>query len=77
MKSSGDLGLPCLCHALTARINYGSHLLEGANDGKVGDHVDLIELLVHHEAEDAHHGGAAIVQLDGALGELGLLIKGV
>jgi hypothetical protein len=30
-----------------------------------------------HEAEDAHHGGTAVVELDGALGKLGLLIKGV
>ena len=30
-----------------------------------------------HEAEDAHHGGTAVVELDGALGELGLLIEGV
>eukprot|EP00566_Odontella_aurita_P036917 CAMPEP_0113574922 /NCGR_PEP_ID=MMETSP0015_2-20120614/27405_1 /TAXON_ID=2838 /ORGANISM="Odontella" /LENGTH=152 /DNA_ID=CAMNT_0000478091 /DNA_START=353 /DNA_END=808 /DNA_ORIENTATION=+ /assembly_acc=CAM_ASM_000160 len=55
----------------------GNHLLEGANDGEVGDHVDLAQLLVHHEAEDAHHGGAAVVQLNGALGELGLLVKSV
>eukprot|EP00566_Odontella_aurita_P034533 CAMPEP_0113547028 /NCGR_PEP_ID=MMETSP0015_2-20120614/12128_1 /TAXON_ID=2838 /ORGANISM="Odontella" /LENGTH=35 /DNA_ID=CAMNT_0000447537 /DNA_START=56 /DNA_END=159 /DNA_ORIENTATION=- /assembly_acc=CAM_ASM_000160 len=34
----------------------GNHLLEGTNDGEVGDHVDLAQLLVHHEAEDAHHG---------------------
>ena len=30
-----------------------------------------------HEAEDAHHGGTAVVELDGALGALGLLIEGV
>jgi len=52
-------------------------LLKGANDGEVSDHADLVELLVDHEAEDAHHGGTAVVELDGALAELGLLIKGV
>eukprot|EP01083_Nonionella_stella_P271423 919680_1 len=35
------------------------------------------ELLVNHEAKDTHHGSTAIVQLNGALGELSLLIKGV
>ncbi len=34
-------------------------------------------MLVDHKSEDAHHGGAAVVQLDGALGQLGLLIEGV
>ena len=53
------------------------NLGEGANDGEVGDHVDLSELLVDHEAEDAHHGGAAVVELDSTLEGLGLLIEGV
>eukprot|EP01083_Nonionella_stella_P026581 73208_1 len=35
------------------------------------------ELLVNHEAKDTHHSSTAIVQLNGALGELSLLIKGV
>ena len=30
------------------------------------------ELLVHHEGEDAHLGRAAVVELDGALGLLGV-----
>lgn len=30
-----------------------------------------------HKSEDAHHGGTAVVELDGTLGELGLLIEGV
>ena len=54
-----------------------ANLLEDTDDGEVGNHVDLVELLVDHEAEDAHHGGTAVVELDGALGELGLLIEGV
>ena len=32
---------------------------------------------MHHEAEDAHHGGPAVVELDGALAELGVLGEGV
>ncbi|KAL7546552.1 hypothetical protein ACHAWF_009881 [Thalassiosira exigua] len=35
------------------------------------------ELFVDHKAEDAHHGSAAVVELDSALLELGLLIEGV
>ena len=57
--------------------NQEANLLEDTDDGEVGNHVDLVELLVDHEAEDAHHGGTAVVELDGALGELGLLVKGV
>ena len=30
-----------------------------------------------HEAKDAHHGGTAVVELNGALGKLGLLIEGI
>ena len=41
--------------------------------GEEGD----AELLVDHEGEDAHHGGTALVELDGALVELGLLVEGV
>ena len=50
----------------------------------VGAHLHLAnkgdgasELLVDHEAEDAHLGGTAVVELDGALLELGLLIEGI
>jgi hypothetical protein len=32
---------------------------------------------VDHESEKTHLGGTALVELDGTLGELGLLIKGV
>jgi len=35
------------------------------------------KLLVNHKAKDAHHGSTAIVELDGTLLELGLLIEGV
>jgi hypothetical protein len=43
--------------------------LELSDDGKGGS-----ELFMDHEAEDTHHGGTTVVELDGALGELGLLI---
>ena len=46
--------------------------LHRADNGEVST-----ELLVDHEAEDAHHGGTAVVELNGTLGKLGLLIKGV
>ena len=35
------------------------------------------ELLVNHKSKDSHHGGTSVVQLNGTLGELGLLIEGV
>eukprot|EP00566_Odontella_aurita_P025569 CAMPEP_0113540444 /NCGR_PEP_ID=MMETSP0015_2-20120614/8483_1 /TAXON_ID=2838 /ORGANISM="Odontella" /LENGTH=112 /DNA_ID=CAMNT_0000440247 /DNA_START=324 /DNA_END=659 /DNA_ORIENTATION=+ /assembly_acc=CAM_ASM_000160 len=73
LPASGRTGIFRISHQ---SIN-GYHLLKGANDGEVGNHVDLVELLVDHEAKDAHHGGAAVVELDGSLGELGLLIEGV
>eukprot|EP00566_Odontella_aurita_P025027 CAMPEP_0113570828 /NCGR_PEP_ID=MMETSP0015_2-20120614/25207_1 /TAXON_ID=2838 /ORGANISM="Odontella" /LENGTH=108 /DNA_ID=CAMNT_0000473695 /DNA_START=245 /DNA_END=569 /DNA_ORIENTATION=+ /assembly_acc=CAM_ASM_000160 len=73
LPALGRTDIFCISHQST----IGYHLLKGANDGEVGNHVNLAQLLVHHEAEDAHHGGTAVVQLDGALGELGLLIKGV
>jgi hypothetical protein len=41
--------------------------------GKEGD----AQLLVDHKGKDSHLGGTALVELDGTLGELGLLIEGV
>ncbi|KAL7502341.1 hypothetical protein ACHAXN_000317 [Cyclotella atomus] len=35
------------------------------------------ELLVNHKSKDSHHGSTAVVQLDGTLGKLGLLIEGI
>ena len=32
---------------------------------------------MNHKAEDTHHSGTAVVQLNGTLGELGLFIEGV
>jgi hypothetical protein len=49
--------------------------LEVANDGKIGVISEGDDLLVNHKSEDSHHGGTAVVELDGTLLELGLLIK--
>ena len=35
------------------------------------------ELFVDHKSKNSHHGGTAVVELDGTLGELGLFIEGV
>jgi hypothetical protein len=35
------------------------------------------ELLMDHKSKDSHHGGMTVVQLDGTLGELGLLVEEV
>ena len=51
------------------------HLLEVSNDGKIGIVSEGDDLLVDHKAEDTQHSGTAVVELDGTLGELGLLIK--
>jgi hypothetical protein len=32
---------------------------------------------VNHKSKDSHHGGTSVVQLDGTLGKLGLLIEGI
>mmetsp|Transcript_9346 Transcript_9346/g.20250 ORF Transcript_9346/g.20250 Transcript_9346/m.20250 type:complete len:240 (+) Transcript_9346:110-829(+) len=48
------------------------HSLHLADQGELAP-----ELLVDHESEDAHHGRAAVVELDAALGKLGLLVEGV
>ena len=42
-----------------------------------GDGSEVSELFVDHKSEDSHHGGTAVVKLDGTLLELGLLIEGV
>jgi hypothetical protein len=57
-------------HSITA-----SNLGEVANDGKLGVVSKKDDLLVDHESEDTKHDGTAVVELDGVLGELGLLIK--
>jgi hypothetical protein len=42
----------------------------------IGDEGDS-ELFVDHKGKDSHHGGTALVELNGTLLHLGLLIKGV
>ena len=46
-----------------------------ANDGEIGVVSKRDDLLVDHKSKDTHHSGTAVVELDGTLGELGLLIK--
>ena len=41
------------------------------------DGEESSEFLMDHESEDSHHGGTTVVQLDGTLGQLGLLVEGV
>ena len=51
------------------------HLLEVANDWEVGIITKRDDLLMDHKSKNSHHGGTAVVELDGALGKLGLFIK--
>mmetsp|Transcript_14698 Transcript_14698/g.35692 ORF Transcript_14698/g.35692 Transcript_14698/m.35692 type:complete len:230 (-) Transcript_14698:13-702(-) len=55
------------------------HLVEGHGGAEEGvDDVGVVvKLLVHHEREDAHLRGTAVVELDGALGLLLLGREGV
>jgi len=48
-----------------------------SDDGKIGVVSEGDNLLVHHKSKDTHHGGAAVVELDGTLGKLGLFIESV
>ena len=58
------------------KFGEAKYLVEG--DGGTEEGVDdvgvVVELLVHHEAEDAHLGGTAVVELDGELLVEGLLV---
>merc|ERR1719223_1799094 len=49
--------------------------LHVANKGKIRVVAKGNNLLVDHKSEDSEHGGTAVVELDGTLLELGLLIK--
>jgi len=46
-----------------------------ADDGKIRVIAKGDNLLMDHQSKDTHHGSTAVVELDGTLGELGLLIK--
>lgn len=39
------------------------------------DGVDVAELVVYHKTKDTHLGRTAVVQLDGTLSHLGLLVE--
>jgi len=47
------------------------------NDGKVRVIAKGNDLFMDHKSEDAHHGGTAVVELNGTLLKLGLLIERV
>ena len=57
-------------------LYQGSRLLVQAENLKLGDERDS-ELLVDHKGKDSHLGGTALVELDGTLLHLGLLVEGV
>jgi len=57
--------------------NSKNNLGNALGEGRLHSPTIASELLVDHKSEDAHHGGTAVVQLDGALGQLGLLVEGV
>lgn len=48
-----------------------------SNDGELRVVAERDDQLVNHKSEDTHHGGTAVVELDGTLGELGLLVEAV
>jgi hypothetical protein len=52
-----------------------NHLHKVADDRKIRVISEGDDLLMDHKSKDSHHGGTAVVELDGTLGELGLLIK--
>eukprot|EP00585_Thalassiosira_rotula_P016193 CAMPEP_0196168690 /NCGR_PEP_ID=MMETSP0911-20130528/3377_1 /TAXON_ID=49265 /ORGANISM="Thalassiosira rotula, Strain GSO102" /LENGTH=67 /DNA_ID=CAMNT_0041434735 /DNA_START=83 /DNA_END=282 /DNA_ORIENTATION=+ len=43
------------------------NLYKVSNDGKIGIISKGNNLLVDHKAKDTHHGGTAVVELDGTL----------
>ena len=54
----------------------GAHCLRKvSNDGKIGIVSKRNDLFVDHKSKDSHLCGTAVVELDGTLGKLGLLIK--
>ena len=52
-----------------------AHLNEVSYDGKIRVISEGHNLLVDHQSKDTHHGGTAVVELDGTLLELGLLVE--
>merc|ERR1711966_133267 len=53
------------------------NLCQSSDDGKVGNSSGFVELFVDHKSQKTHLGGTAVVQFNGTLGKLGLLIKSV
>jgi len=71
LSASTDIGNVPLHNGLEQTI----YLLEVSDDGKIGVVSKRDDLLVDHKSEDSHHGGTAVVELDGTLLELGLLVE--
>jgi len=74
-KQPGAAGLvlgPCRNVARTI-----PHDLEDARGTEREDGIYVAELVMDHEAENAHLRGAAVVELDGALLGLGLVVEHV
>mmetsp|Transcript_5431 Transcript_5431/g.11468 ORF Transcript_5431/g.11468 Transcript_5431/m.11468 type:complete len:282 (+) Transcript_5431:148-993(+) len=61
-----------LCWTTTGVHNQRENLRQVVS-GKDGDSHHFVD----NKSPDSHHGGTSVVQLNGALGELGLLIEGV
>merc|ERR1711966_371397 len=53
------------------------NLCQSSDDGKVGNSSGFVELFVDHKSQKTHLGGTAVVQFNGTLGKLGLLIKSI
>ena len=51
------------------------NLLEVSNDGELGVVSKRDDEFMDHKAKDTHHGGTAVVELDGTLLKLGFFIK--
>mmetsp|Transcript_25788 Transcript_25788/g.33669 ORF Transcript_25788/g.33669 Transcript_25788/m.33669 type:complete len:226 (-) Transcript_25788:21-698(-) len=54
---------------------FVKNLNKVSDDGKIGIVSKGNNLFVNHKSEDSHLGGTAVVELNGTLGELFLLIK--
>jgi len=60
------------CECLEARVKGHRSAKDVIDNVRV-----VVQALVHHKAEDAHLGGAAVVELNATLLQLGLLVEGV
>jgi hypothetical protein len=80
-----NLTILCCCFRTLIELYFGPH--EGRKNifdtfKEISNYLDISdnwdgasELLVHHKSENTHHGGTAVVKLNGTLLKLGLFIK--